>query len=389
MMLLKMMAPIALLAPAAATAVLSLHGTEDAPAHPGLYADIHTNRGTITVALEPQRAPLATAAFVGLAEGTIENDAFDEGRPYYDGTRFHRVVPGHVIQAGEPDSERASDPGFVYPNEVHADLSHDREGVLGVANQGPHTNSAQWYITLDDRSYLDGSYIVFGEVVEGMDVVHAITEGDRVDSVRVARRSQEAEHVRPDTRSFQGQVREAEERVKGHRERRREAEGEWLQANVPELAEGLEPDEALEEVRTTPLPDDALPQGAAPGEDAPEGALHVRYRLTALEYRGDLLGYSGPPLEPTTFVSDADGEPEDGSTPQTFPFRPGETEIVPGLDELLAELEPGDAVAATVPAELGYGSAGHFGPEPEEPGDTRVMIPPNTLLVYELEVQAP
>ena len=102
----------------------------------GLYAEIHTSKGTIVARLEPSKTPMTVANFVGLAEGTIANRAFDAGTPYYDGSVFHRVVPGHVIQAGAPDPNRsaARGPGYTFPNEIHADLSHDHAGALGMAN---------------------------------------------------------------------------------------------------------------------------------------------------------------------------------------------------------------------------------------------------------------
>ena len=135
----------------------------------GLYAEIRTSKGLIVARLEPEKTPLAVANFVGLAEGTIDNEALGPGEPYYDGSVFHRVVEGHVIQAGAPAPGRseARGPGYQFPNEIHADLSHDHAGALGMASGGPHTNSAQFYITLGDRPYLDGNYIVFGDVVEG------------------------------------------------------------------------------------------------------------------------------------------------------------------------------------------------------------------------------
>ena len=99
---------------------------------------------------------MTVANFVGLAEGTIANSAFDPGRPFYDGSVYHRVVPGHVIQTGIPASDRARGPGYTFPNEIHARLSHNHAGALNMANSGPNTNSSQFCIMLGDRSYLDG-----------------------------------------------------------------------------------------------------------------------------------------------------------------------------------------------------------------------------------------
>src|SRR4051795_994003 len=88
----------------------------------GLYARIRTSKGLIVARLEMDLTPVTVANFVGLAEGTISNAAFDPGRPFYDGSVFHRVVPGHVIQGGAPKSERAKGPGYTFPNEIHARL---------------------------------------------------------------------------------------------------------------------------------------------------------------------------------------------------------------------------------------------------------------------------
>src|SRR5215469_17309445 len=156
------------------------------PSRPdGLYAEIRTSKGLIVARLEPDLTPMTVANFVGLAEGTIANAAFDPGRPFFDGTVYHRVVPGHVIQTGVPQSDRARNPGYTFPNEIHARLSHNHAGALNMANAGPNTNASQFCITLGDRSYLDGDYTVFGEVVQGLDVVIKIAQGDAVESVRI------------------------------------------------------------------------------------------------------------------------------------------------------------------------------------------------------------
>src|ERR1700733_3224250 len=148
----------------------------------GLYAQIRTPKGLIIAQLTPDLTPIAVANFVGLAEGTIANSAFDPGRPFFDGSVYHRVVPGHVIQTGIPQSDRAKGPGYMFPNEIDARLSHNHAGALNMANGGPNTNAAQFCITLGDRSYLDGDYIVFGDVTEGLDVVMKIVQGDVLES---------------------------------------------------------------------------------------------------------------------------------------------------------------------------------------------------------------
>src|SRR5215475_3541222 len=206
-----------------------------AAAQDGVFAEIKTSKGLIVARLETELAPMTVANFVGLAEGTIANAAFDPGRPFFDGTVWHRVVPGHVIQTGVPRSDRAKGPGYAFPNEIHARLSHNHAGALNMANSGPGTNAAQWCITLGDRSYLDGDYTVFGDVVSGMDVVMRIVQGDVVESVRIVRVGAKAEAFHPTTESFRAQLKEAERRVAEHVEKKRRAEAEWIAANYPKV----------------------------------------------------------------------------------------------------------------------------------------------------------
>ena len=359
----------------AAVVLLSGATNAHAQARPdGLYARIHTTKGQIVAKLEPDLTPLAVANFVGLAEGTIENAAFDAGRPFYDGTVWHRVAPGHVIQTGAPDSDRANGPGYVFPNEIHSQLSHDHAGALNMANSGPGTNASQWCITLGDRSYLDGDYIVFGEVVEGMDVVFSIVQGDVVDSVRIDRVGARAEAFQPDSPGFRAMVRGAEARALAHDRLRRQAEAAWLERAYP-AATG-----EAGEVRTRLLSPGSARQSA-------ESPLRVRYTGTSVRYVGHLHGHEGPPLELVAFGSGPDGVPGFHHPPREFSFTPGSTSINAGLDAVIARMTPGEVRVVIVPAELGYGRNGLY--SPETPGEPRFVISPNTLLAYVVEVVPP
>lgn len=360
--------PTAVLGSLAVLAVLAC-GPDSPP--PGLYAEIFTSNGRVLAQLRPDLTPLAVTNFVGLAEGTIQNGAFDLGRPFYDGTVIHRVEPGHVIQMGIPESDRATGPGYVFPNEIHAALSHDHAGALNFANSGPHTNGAQWCITLGDRSYLDGDYIVFGEVVEGMDVVFGIVRGDVIDSVRIRRIGAEARAFRADTEAFRELVGEAEARVAEQEGLKAQAEEEWIHRNYLNL-QGPEGG-----VRTA-----ILQRGT--GTRSGSAPLRVVYRGTRVRYVGHLLDYEGPPLEITSFGSRADGVPGFVDSPLPFTFQAGVNSINPGLDSILAEMRPGERRLVLVPAAYGYGTSGIY--PPETPGEPRFVIGPNTLLVYEVEV---
>ncbi len=337
----------------------------------GLYAEIHTVKGKIVAKLEPDMTPLAVANFVGLAEGTIENAAFDPGRPFYDGMVYSRVVPGHVIQGGAARGGRSTGPGYNFPNEIHAALRHDRAGALNFANGGPHTNASQWCIMLGDRSYLDGDYIVFGNVIEGLDVVMRIVLNDGVDSIRILRVGAKAQSYRPTTASFRAMMAAAQQRVVEHDAKKKTALEEWIRRNHP---------------NATGPAGGVLTQRLREGNAAaPTGPLRVLYRGSEIRYLANMLGHTGPALEVTPFTSTENGTPNDAATPQTFTFEFGKTAINRTLDSVIAAMKPGERRVVIVPPELGYGRGGFYAPE--VPGKVRFAISPYAMLVYELEVQ--
>jgi peptidyl-prolyl cis-trans isomerase A (cyclophilin A) len=152
---------------------------EAAKLPPGVYAQFQTSMGNFTAELFEKQTPITVANFIGLAEGTKEytdprSHQKMKGKPYYDGTVFHRIIDGFMIQGGDPTATGTGEPGFTFQNETTPQLKYDREGRLAMANRGPNTNSAQFFVTLGPRPSLDGGYTIFGQVVEGMDVVKKI-----------------------------------------------------------------------------------------------------------------------------------------------------------------------------------------------------------------------
>jgi peptidyl-prolyl cis-trans isomerase A (cyclophilin A) len=143
-----------------------------------LYAHFTTSEGNFTARLFDAEAPNTVANFAGLAEGTKEWTDPRTGRkvkqPYFNGTIFHRVIDGFMIQGGDPLGQGTGGPGYTFADEFHPKLKHDRPGVLSMANRGANTNGGQFFITLAATPWLDNKHSVFGEIVQGMDVVKKI-----------------------------------------------------------------------------------------------------------------------------------------------------------------------------------------------------------------------
>ena len=138
-----------------------------------LVAVFETARGPIRIELAPDKAPLTVANFVNLAK-----------RGFYDGLDFHRVIADFMVQGGCPEGSGRGGPGYRFEDETSNGLRHDR-GVLSMANAGPNTNGSQFFITHVPTPWLDGKHTVFGKVTEGMDVVDAVKQGDKIERVKI------------------------------------------------------------------------------------------------------------------------------------------------------------------------------------------------------------
>ena len=143
-----------------------------------LYAHFTTSDGNFTARLFDDEVPQTVANFVGLAEGSKEWTDPRTGKKstekYYDGTVFHRVIAGFMIQGGDPLGQGTGGPGYTFADEFAPTLRHSRAGLLSMANRGPNTNGGQFFITLDATPWLDNKHSVFGEVVSGMDIIKKI-----------------------------------------------------------------------------------------------------------------------------------------------------------------------------------------------------------------------
>lgn len=306
----------------------------------GLYAVIETKRGAITVKLEFEKAPMTVANFVGLAEGTVEN-ALRNGKPFFDGLTFHRVVPGFVIQGGCPNGTGTGGPGYRFPDEIDETLRHDAPGVLSMANAGPHTNGSQFFITMDATPHLDGVHTVFGRVVDGMDVIGKIKAGDKIEKVTVIRNGKAAESFDTSNEAFRRLVAGAMQAEAGRIRAAVEAgekEAARLYPDAEKTASGLR----YIVIRGG--------EGKSPGPRD----------IVTVDYEGRLLG--------TDSVFDSSyrrGEP--------LKFRV--EQVIPGWQEALQMMKRGSEWRIIIHPDLGYGAAG-----------APPVIPPYAWLDFRVEL---
>ncbi len=303
----------------------------------GLYVKFNTSKGAILVNLEFEKAPGTVGNFVALAEGNLENSVKPQGTPYYDGLKFHRVIPDFMIQGGCPQGTGTGNPGYKFDDEFHSDLKHDGPGVLAMANSGPGTNGSQFYITHIATDWLDGKHTVFGKVVEGQDIVDAVAQDDTLESLEIVRVGDAAEKFN---------AIEAFRTFEGSREKRVAAEREEASAELDKLAAGFD-------VTESGLRYQIIQKGD--GKKAEKG------NQVSVHYKGQL----------------ADGTVFDSSYKRNSPldFQVGVGQVIPGWDEGICLLNVGDKARLVIPSDLGYGSAGAGG-----------VIPPDATLVFDVEL---
>ena len=303
----------------------------------GIYAKFNTAKGSILVKLTHDLTPGTVGNFVALAEGNMENKIKPQGVKFYDGLKFHRVIPDFMIQGGCPLGTGTGDPGYKFDDEFHQDLRHDAPGVLSMANSGPGSNGSQFFITHIATPWLDNKHTVFGNVIEGQDVVDAIAQGDVLESVEIIRVGEEAKNWNA-IEAFVG--------LKGARLKRDAALKAESEAKMEKLAAGFEKTESG-------LRYQFIQKGE--GKQAEAG------KTVSVHYEGSL----------------ENGKVFDSSYPRKKPieFRLGQGQVIEGWDEGIALLKVGDKARFVIPSDLGYGPAGAGG-----------VIPPNATLIFDVEL---
>ena len=362
----------------------------------GIFAEIYTNKGKIALQLEFQKTPITVANFITLAEGKNEFVTNDrKEKPYYDGLKFHRVIPNFMVQGGCPLGTGAGDPGYKFKDEFDASLKHDKPGIFSMANSGPATNGSQFFITHKDTPWLDNKHSIFGHVIEGQKVVDAIVQEDVIEKVIIVRKGKLAKNFNAE-KVFSEYMKMKPELDKI------EAEENRIKA---EAAAKLETERKQKEAEAKAIADKEMKEKFGPllaVKVAELAALKAKTITTAsgLQYSILQKGTGVKPAEGKDIYVHYAGYLEDGTLfdssyeainkmygkfdqnranqngYQPFPFKYGSKGgLIPGFLEGINNMNFNDKAIFFIPANLGYGERGAGN-----------VIPPNSNIIFEVEI---
>ena len=303
----------------------------------GLFATLSTSKGEIKIELEFEKTPGTVGNFVGLSLGLISNSIKPLGEAYYNGLKFHRVINDFMIQAGCPLGTGTGDPGYKFDDEFHNELKHDRPGVISMANAGPSTNGSQFFITHLETPWLDNKHTVFGNVVDGMDVVNSISQNDEIISIKINAVGDKAKAFDA-AKAFEELNKSKADRIKKEKEKEHKMLKD-LSKGFSKTSSGLLYKFEKEN-----------------NSHKPSNGNKVK-----VHYKGMLL----------------DGTVFDSSFKRNQPieFTLGIGQVIKGWDEGISLLGIGDKASFIIHSDLAYGASGAGG-----------IIPPNATLVFEVEL---
>ena len=303
----------------------------------GLYAKFVTTKGEIIANLKYEITPGTVGNFVGLAEGEIKNSFKEDGVPFYNGIKFHRVIKDFMIQAGCPQGKGTGGPGYQFDDEFSKDLKHDEPGILSMANAGPGTNGSQFFITHVPTNWLDGKHTVFGKVIEGIDVVNIIEQNDLIISIEIIRVGNNAKKWNA-TKAFNKFINDKKD-----------------SKELENKLEILEFEKHIEGMSKT------------------SSGLYYKINKEGnknkpLKGQNITVHYKGMLLDGTVFDSSIQRD-------QPIDFTLGIGQVIAGWDEGISLLSEGASAKLVIPSELAYGANGAGG-----------VIPPNATLIFEVEL---
>lgn len=339
----------------------------------GLYAEITTNKGKILCELEYKKAPVTVANFVTLAEGknAFCSDEF-KGKPFYDGLKFHRVVPSFMIQGGDPLGNGTGGPGYKFSDEI-SDLTHDRAGTLSMANAGPGTNGSQFFITHLPTQQLDGRHSVFGYVVTGQDVVDSIAMEDEIEKVKIIRVGEAAKRFDA-VKTFRDYFSQELSGQKKQADQAAEFEKAYTEKYKAQIDEKLAEFAKLRETaKKFPSGVEVAIIKKGSGEKPENGAMALMNYAGFLE-NGLLFDSNIMTVSEKFGKYNRNREQGGGYLPAKFVYGP-QGQLIPGFKEGMSQLSYGDKAVLFIPSAMAYGAAGAGG-----------VVPPNANLIFEVEL---
>lgn len=355
----------------------------------GVFAEFVTSKDTIIVKLFYEKVPLTVANFVGLAEGShpLLSDSL-KGKPYYNGTVFHRVIDQFMIQGGDPTATGSGNPGFKFGDEFDESLKHDKPGILSMANSGPATNGSQFFITEKPTPHLDNKHSVFGEVVKGFAVVDTISnvkvapgsnkplEDVKILELNIIRQGMSARGFdAEDTWNTEFPLFE-EKRLKKLEEARLKAEedkriaDEKMEAAAQETAPILENYKSKATKQTSGLLVYNIVKGSGP---KPRTGATVKLNYEGYFTDGKLFGSNVKSVDKKYGTYNLRKDQQGGYGGMPMKIDPA-AQMIPGFKEGVLNMSVGDKTFLYLPSHLGYGEKG-AGP-----------IKPNTDLVFIVEM---
>ncbi|SDL26987.1 peptidylprolyl isomerase [Salinimicrobium catena] len=340
----------------------------------GMYAEFKTNKGIFVAELFYEATPMTVASFVSLAEGesTMVQDDYKE-KKFYNGLTFHRVIEDFMIQGGDPQGTGSGGPGYKFPNEIVDTLKHDSKGILSMANSGPNTNGSQFFVTLKDTPWLNGMHTVFGEVVQGQEVVDQIgsvetgpndkpVEPVVMEEVNIIRKGSDAKNFQAskvlskELQDFKAEA-EAKEQKMTELRNAKKTRYEELKTEAKELESGLQ---------ITFLEEGEGPQ--------PKLGDTVMVNYEGYLPDGHLFDSNIEQVAEEAGMLNQRRKEMGGYAPMAVLYSP-DAPMIPGFKEGVQQMKVGDKAVLFIPAHLGYGERG-----------APPVIPPSSDLIFEIEL---
>lgn len=338
----------------------------------GLYAEIETSKGNIIVELNYKKAPITVANFVTLAEGKNNFVTPDlKGKPFFDGLLFHRVISNFMVQTGDPIGNGSGDAGYKFRDEF-TDLKHDKPGVLSMANSGPNTNSSQFFITHVETPWLDGKHSVFGQVIEGQDVVDAIVQGDMMNSVTIIRKGEDVKKfdaVKVFNDYFKKEVENQKKQALIEAENKRIYDQKY---KAVKEQKAMYFNQLKESATKTTSGFKFKILKSTNGSKPKDGAM-IYMNYSGFLEDGTLFDTSDPETAKQFGMFNEQRAMQNGYS--SLPYQMGSNKLIPGFVEGVNKLKFGEKAVFFIPSNLGYGEQGA--------GD---VVPPNANLIFEVEL---